>query len=130
MSFKHFSFDDRVYIHEGLDKKLSIHQIAKKLKRPDSSIAREIKRNRFRIADRSIHMVECANLRNCHTKHGCGDMECNSDCLNCYKICGTDTCPDFCEAQCPHITGSPFACNGCDKYIEKKTCRFPKKSLL
>jgi len=126
MSFQHLSFDDRVYIQESLDKSISIHQIAKRLRRTDSSIAREIRRNRFRLAGKAHALTECAFLRSCTTMHGCGNEDCSQNCNNCYEICGSDRCPDFCEAECPHISKSPFVCNGCEKHIRHMVCRFPQ----
>lgn len=46
MKNKHLTFEERICIEECLDKGLSIHRIANKLNRPDSSIVREVKRNR------------------------------------------------------------------------------------
>lgn len=47
MKNKHLSFDERFIIQEQLNKGVSVHSIAQKLGRPDSSIVREIKRNRY-----------------------------------------------------------------------------------
>ena len=46
MKHKHLSFEERCIIEENLNKGMSVHRIAIQLKRPDSSIIREIKRNR------------------------------------------------------------------------------------
>jgi IS30 family transposase len=126
MAFKHFSFDDRVFLQENLDKGIVVHRIAQDLDRPDSSVIREIQRNRFRISGKGYSITECDNLRSCSTYHGCGDEDCSQNCVHCYRICGSDRCPDYREAECPRITKSPYVCNGCDKYIHHQVCRYPQ----
>ena len=46
MKNKHLTFEERLIIEEYLDKGLSVHKISLKLGRPDSSVIREIVRNR------------------------------------------------------------------------------------
>ena len=53
----HLSFEERYEIAEGLEAGLSIHKIAKKLGRSDSSIAREKKRNRISV--RTDRVIAC-----------------------------------------------------------------------
>ncbi len=47
MNNKHLTFEERSIIEDLLNKGEKIHKIAKKLGRPDSSIVREVQRNRY-----------------------------------------------------------------------------------
>lgn len=125
MKNKHFTFDERVFIQECLDQAISIHRIAKQLKKADSSISREIQRNRYRISEPNRKVFTCMHYNNCNLLHGCGDTECNHFCRHCFRICNQQVCPEYEPLNCEIITHSPFVCNGC-KPEKMKLCRFPK----
>lgn len=121
----HLSFEERYEIAEGLEAGFSIHKIAKKLGRSDSSIAREIKRNRISV--RTDRVIACTKEMSCKVQHGCGDETCKKLCLRCFPFCHSFDCPEYVQVQCKRITGAPFCCNGCKmEEVEKKICRFPK----
>lgn len=125
MKNKHLTFDERVYIQESLNQGLAIHKISKQLKRPDSSISREIQRNRYRITESSKNIYTCIHYNNCNLMHGCGDMECNHFCGHCFRICNQSVCPEYKPMSCEITSHSPFVCNGC-KPEKMRICRFPK----
>ncbi len=125
---KHLTFDERVEIQDSLDKNISIHQIAKKLCRPDSTINREVQRNRTRVIEGGKPTFTCMHMANCHVVRWCGDQNCRKEsCAYCYEICNTPKCPEYEIEQCPKLLKSPFVCNGCPKNrVSGSTCRFPK----
>ncbi|WP_075034509.1 helix-turn-helix domain-containing protein [[Clostridium] aminophilum] len=66
MKNKHLTFDERYAIQTGLNDGKSIHKIAVELDRVDSSIRREINRNRHRVSDRkyTVHPCRFSGIKN------------------------------------------------------------------
>lgn len=65
MKHKHLTYDDRLIIQQELENNYSLHKIAQRLHKSDSTIAREIIRNRCqdqRQPHRTLRPREC--LRN------------------------------------------------------------------
>ena len=127
MKNKHFTFDERYAIQTGLDAGKSIHKIAVEIDRVDSSVRREISRNRYRVSDRKYTVHPCHFRNSCERMHMCGDESCNRTCKGCYEVCNKPDCPDYEAAMCVHVSGAPFVCNGCPSLISQ-TCHFPKFS--
>lgn len=112
MKHKHLLFEERIIIEESLDKGISVHKIAIKLGRPDSSIIREIKRNRY-ITSRTESMP-CVHRMHCNVFHLCDD-ECKQSCAGCYIGCRASKCNEYVAITCQHLLKSPFVCNGCSR---------------
>ncbi len=112
MKNKHLTLEERIIIEEYLDKGISVHKISLKLGRPDSSIVREIKRNRYRssLTERVPCIYRCTSM--CEVKHLCGDSKCNKDCAFCSE-CGS-SCSQYVPRICDKLKTSPYVCNGCD----------------
>ena len=67
MKHKHLTYDDRLIIQQELENNYSLHKIAQRLHKSDSTIAREIIRNRYQVKTsaqphRTLRPREC--LRN------------------------------------------------------------------
>ncbi|MGN0321359.1 MAG: IS30 family transposase [Lachnospira sp.] len=122
---KHLNLDDRIYIEKSLDNGTSIHQIALHLGKSDSSIAREIQRNRYRMPAKRDELYYCRyRFANCSVMHLC-DNDCNRLCCNCLGYCHTDKCKDYIPVECKHIEKAPYCCNGCDKK-NRTACVYPR----
>jgi len=63
MKNKHLTFEERCIIEEYLNKGETVHTIALKLDRADSSIAREIRRNRYKSYSASFPYCKYRNNR-------------------------------------------------------------------
>lgn len=122
---KHLTLDDRIYIESSLNSSIPIHQIAKTLGKQDSSIVREILRNRYKILHKSYIVYECTHRHNCDAMHQCADDTCKRICQGCIRVCGTDMCRDFVPVQCNKTLKSPFVCNGCSQFTNRD-CNFPR----
>lgn len=131
MKNKHITFEERIIIEELLNKSISVHQIALKLNRPDSSIVREIKRNRYMTSNEFKEYIPCVFRRTdiCEERHICGDMECFRECSFCSSSsCGPD-CKEYTPIECVHLIKSPYVCNGCELCkFQKHRCRKYKYS--
>lgn len=129
---KHLTFEERIIIEEYLDKGICIHKIALKLNRQDSSIVREIKRNRYMYSNENKEYIPCRFRRSdlCERRHACGDIDCNNECAYCsISPCKPGGCKDYVPIECEYLSKSPFVCNGCDECKTiKQRCRKYKYS--
>ncbi len=128
MNHKHLSFEERIIIEELLNKGISIHQIAKKLHRQDSTVVREVKRHRY-ISDEP-RGTWCEGLQR-NPSQACTKRFKNEECVyqietgkHCYRsycrdcdeMCNPEHCDDFRPYLCNNLKKSPFVCNGCKKH--------------
>lgn len=125
MKNKHFDLSDRIYIETSLDKGISIHKIALHLGKHDSSVAREIQRNRYKYRRRAYEGYQCAGERNCMVIHACNRDDCNKMCHGCIEVCNSEACPSYVPVTCKYIKGAPYCCNGCEK-LNSGICHYPK----
>lgn len=103
-SKKHLNLDDRIYIEKCLDNGVPIHQIATNLGKHDSSIAREIQRNRYKMPTKQLDVYYCRHrFSNCSVMHICDNIDCNRLCCNCSGFCHTEKCKDYVPEQCKRI---------------------------
>ncbi len=125
-SKKHLNLDDRIYIEKCLDNGVPIHQIATNLGKHDSSIAREIQRNRYKMPTKQLDVYYCRHrFSNCSVMHICDNTDCNRLCCNCFEFCHTEKCKDYVPEQCKRIDGAPYCCNGCNEK-NKTRCIYPR----
>ncbi len=120
MKNKHLTLENRITIQMMLDEKKSIHAIAKALGKPDSTISREIIRNRYQKSERPHTYHPCSKTQNCMLTHICGDMSCRKLCAHCVGYCHTYQCPEYEPELCKFIKNAPFVCNGCDVSVRRQ----------
>lgn len=125
---KHMTDEERQDIERHLRKGWSVAQIAKKIGRPECTVAREIKKRRIdstKGAKKSSSST-CALYDSCRRTKVC-PVECGMKklCKNCF--CCIEACPDFTPRSCSRLTSSPFVCNGCER---ERTCPLPKKFYI
>lgn len=122
MKHKNLTFEERVIIEEYLNNQESVHHIALRLNRSDSSIVREIKRNRYLISNKNTKYIPCrfSGRATCTVRHLCGDEDCTKECQFCFDMCGTN-CPDYVAITCVRLDKSPYVCNGCKDCDNKNT---------
>ena len=65
MIHKHLTYDDRLIIQQELENNYSLHKIAQRLHKSDSTIAREIIRNRYQVKTSASHTALCARVNVC-----------------------------------------------------------------
>jgi len=110
MKQKHLTFEERIIIEEYLNKGENVHKIALKLGRPDSSIVREIKRNRFMSAsakhegcEKEFGLYLCSkhfSKQDCKYQIENGTTCHNNVCRGCNVMCNSNDCPDFVPHLC------------------------------
>lgn len=119
-SFHHLSLDDRIVIQEGLDLESDLKDLARRVHKHPSSIAKEIRRNRTRRLPARYNdpaRNNCRQRKTCRRKNVCL-QDCQRRCSTC-PSCNL-FCPDFIKDECITWTRFPFVCNGCPT---KKGCR-------
>ena len=113
--FKHLSLEQRKRIKECIVMDVKLIDIARELGVNQSSISREVYRNRFfKENNRGFNSILCINVRDCTITNLCG-KNCKNYCKNCnfWKKC-SDLCPNFIKKSCKRLNRWPYVCNGCD----------------
>lgn len=128
---KYLTFEDRLEIEVSLRDQLSFGEIAKKLNKDRTTIAKEIKRNH--VIKKTGYPGWCYNAckhrKTCNKSKVCD--ECKSPSKTYCKVCKlcNDTCEYFEEEICISKFKPPYVCNGCQE-MEKCTLSKPYYSAL
>lgn len=101
---KHLTYEEREFIEIGLTKGRNFTEIANDLNKSRTTIMREVQKHKFRKMPRGFNRNE--NL--CKYRYECKKFDCSKK-DECYE-----------EEICPHLTGAPYVCNGCEN---KTNCR-------
>ena len=109
---QHLMLSDRIYIEQGLERRISFKDIAKFIAKDPTTISKEIRRHRIeksqqRTTALCIHRDTCTKTRMCNNRY-------------CSKVCGKCTqrscqghCGDYQAASCHRLERAPYVCNGC-----------------
>lgn len=125
MKRKQLTYEDRLFIQQQLESNLSLHRIAAALHKSDSTISREIIRNRYPVKKNLRHYTPCKRESMCNVANMCA-LECSrTSCTNCAEICGSSRCPDYTPVYCPRIEKAPHCCNGCPQW-PSRACNLVK----
>ena len=125
---KHMTDDDRREIERFLRTGWTVAQIARKLGRPESTVAREIRNRRIDSSKgvRKTSSATCALYESCRRTKVCAvDCGMRKLCKNC--LCCVEACADFLPRSCSRLASSPFVCNGCER---ERSCPLPKKFYI
>lgn len=71
MKHKHLTYEDRLIIQQELENSTSLHKIAQRLHKSDSTISREIIRNRYQVKTSANHIALCARVNVCTMENLC-----------------------------------------------------------
>ena len=121
---KHLTIEDRIYIHNELDKFTSFKDHARFLSQDPTTISKEVKARR---ASDWFHKGTFLNAKNfctkrfrCKKTNACNKiLLCGVKCASC-PTCN-QTCPDFQKERCSKLDRAPYVCNGCSKKINHCT---------
>ena len=120
---KHLTLEDRNYIEQALNQKMTFKEIAKFLSKDPTTISKEIKKHRTRKEPNVFNHNSkniCAKRFHCTKTNVCFrhcGKKCES-CSNCNKVC-----PEFEEQICNSLKVAPYVCNACTC---KSSCRLVK----
>lgn len=106
MKHKHLTYDDRLIIQQELENNYSLHKIAQRLHKSDSTIAREIIRNRYQVKTSASHTALCARVNVCAMVNLCTADCSRTSCANCAEACHSARCPDYQPRYCTPYQGS------------------------
>ena len=114
---------ERVTIQRGLDDGMTVTDIAKELGRSQSSIKREIERNKEVISSCGN---DCRYKKDCQERMAC-PKRCNHRlCKHCKSVVCylNNNCTEYTKSYCDRlINESPHVCNGCRK---RQSCPYEK----
>jgi len=125
---KHLNLDDRAEIQIGLKKGQTFTEIANKIGKDKSTVAREVLARRVFVHHKDMTESQinnvCIHRHKCDIKENCKSPTCFRRSRNC-KTCGqcNDFCKSFAEEICKRNNTAPYVCNGCDK---KSKCALSK----
>jgi len=125
---KHLQEDDRAFIAEALQLNMTFKEIAARLSKDPSTIAKEVKVNR--VFKKASNLVEnkpnlCVYRKGCEKSYICDSDYWGRHCLSgCYQCdyCN-EMCKNFEKEECPKLHVAPYVCNGCKR---KTACRLEK----
>ena len=107
---KHMDDADRIRIESLLKQGWNVAEIARELKRSESTIAHELQFRRERSRKGyGCHNSICSHYEEC-TRAGGGMFQTRP--LKTSPACRL-VCPAFIERVCPRLNTSPYVCNGC-----------------
>jgi len=125
---KHLMEEDRAFIAEALQMNMTFKDIAARLSKDPTTIAKEVKTNRTyksvpNFADNALNL--CVYKKTCEESYLCAPEYRDRHCLSGCSVCShcTDVCRKFEKEECRILTKAPFVCNGCSK---KRVCRLEK----
>ena len=125
---KHLSAEDRKFIEDSLNRKMSYVSIAKALSKDPTTISKEVKAHTIswrksalngRNYNNCKHQFECKKAGLCTP---CGAPKRHTFCRNCIGC--NQHCPDFEPMICARRKKTAHVCNGCGFMTE---CNFEKK---
>ena len=113
---KQFNASKRCTLANMLMGKAKVAAIASALGMSESSVSREIMRNRIAkpadAAEQKSPCAKCANRWSCKLRYVCGRRTCAHRCAGCQN---TQKCRSFLLFSCSVATRFPLCCNGCAK---------------
>lgn len=123
---KHLILSQRIEIEKGLNEGQSCAEIARRIGKHRSTVAKEIQRHRaHRVSNRELPMPPCLRRNNCQVRYLCS-RQCGIMCKICRRqntICYTH-CEQYKPAICEKVDKYPYVCNGCTKRVN---CTLNKK---
>lgn len=126
---KHLTDVERVEIEHQLKQRSSFKQIARRLDKHHSTIAREVRSRRTPSDKGAFGKIKNRCLlrgSSCDRRQLCIDKpDCTRRCSTCHRC--NAVCPDFSEEVCQKLASAPYVCNGCP---EESKCTLRKQYYL
>ena len=123
---KHLTFEDRVLISEFLSSKLSFKEIARRLCKDPTTIAKEVKKNSTasKTGSSGKRFNDCAYRDTCSKISVCSDCSQKKKPRYC-RFCPecTNHCDTYRPVRCEKLSKPPYVCNGCS---ERSRCTLEK----
>jgi IS30 family transposase len=124
---RHLTLEEREIIAQSLMEGMNFKEIAARLSRHPSTVAREVARHKESVKRRvgfnnRLNHV-CAHIRDCSKKHLCRSCTSPKYCKNCIQRDCTSFCKKFKDISCPKVSKPPHVCNSCNR---KTSCTFEK----
>jgi len=125
----HLTLDDRIYIQNALERRLTFKEMSRYLKKDPTTISKEIRRNRFEkpMIDSGKYGGHCALEDTCTVKGLCNmyPRYCpeHGHCSKCKISNCTMYCHEYVPGTCSKLKKAPYVCNGCYRV---RSCSYDK----
>lgn len=114
----HLNLSDRIYIEQGLERRLSFKDIAAFIQKDPTTVSKEIRRHRSeKIQERKSAL--CTRRDSCTKMHMCNDRYCGRQCGKCTQRRCQWYCAEYQAPVCRRLGHAPYVCNGCGS----RSCR-------
>lgn len=111
--FTQLGMDARIEIEKGIDAGHSFNRIAKEIGKDQSTVSREVLRNR--IVEYHESSSHCRHTKeSCPASALCAKVCIRRHCHGCKDGCRT-SCPSYERRQCQLLSKPPYVCNKCCK---------------
>ena len=107
------TLSDRIAIEAGIYAKLSLKEIARKIRRSPRCVSEEIRRNSTIVAGFYAAGKTCHYSNRCNRHRICGRKECHYFCRNCKEFDCQSMCSAFTDRPCVRRSNPPYVCNIC-----------------
>jgi len=119
--------NERVKIEEMINEGCSLTEIARLLGKDATSISREVKRNRVKLAKVSTSKFmrnPCVKRESCKKTGLCKSKWCKRRCAKCEYVFCHKRCDEFVVWHCVRLFRWPYVCNRCKWYSTCPDQRF------
>ena len=107
------TLSERTAIEAGIYAKLSLSEIAKKIKKTTIAVSREIRNNCTRVPGFHPNGNDCRMATGCKRKHLCENQQCSSYCVHCRSHDCRTICKQYNNSPCTQLGKPPYVCNVC-----------------
>jgi len=107
------TLSERTAIEAGIYAKLSLSEIAKKIRKTTIAVSREIRTNCTRVPGFHPNGNDCHMATGCKRKHLCGEQQCNGYCVHCRNHDCRTICKQYNNSPCTQLSKPPYVCNVC-----------------
>lgn len=117
------TLSERIGIESGIYAKLTLSEIAKRIKKSPKYVSEEIKRNRTLVSGEHPFGKKCRRASGCNRLHLCSKEGCSRNCVRCREIECQTVCKAYDDHPCPVLSKPPYVCNICSNRRKCKTDR-------
>lgn len=117
---KHLTISDRIAIEAGIYAGHTFGEIAKKTRRSNTAISREIRNNRTLVTGERPRGKDCSYAWGCNVTGLCDEKECTLKCSFCRKNDCRKVCAKYHSNHCRKLEKPPYVCNTC---VNRRICK-------
>ena len=114
------TLSERIVIESGIYERLSLKEIARKIRKSPETVSREIRTNRTEITGDRPNGKDCIYAGECNRRTLCENTSCTRRCVYCKEYDCRELCSRYDSKPCSKISKPPYVCNVCER---RRKCR-------